>query len=163
MRNFKSLSLDTRHETISELFRSSPHFCNRKLDPDSYDKVINKTCLRITHNLDEKHEIRSYFFKVQSRFTNFGHLARQNRHEGCQLLVVKTKHFVPVPFETGNLVIKSISKNLSRGFRAYKLKIEFCDQFGNRAGETLVFDPIVGLQLYDWWHENYDKLLNNKS
>lgn len=154
---------ETRHETIRELYRSQLPFCNRKLDPDSYDQVVNKTCIRITHEFDEELELRSYLFKVQSRFTNFGHMAKLNPHEGCQLLLIKTKHFVPVPYEMENLVIKSISKNLSRGFRAYKLKIEFCDQFGNRAGETLMFDPIIGLQLYDWWHPNYDKVLKNKS
>lgn len=153
---------DTRDETIRELFRSCPPFCNRKPDPDSYDKVTNKTCIRITHIFDEELEIRSYLFKVQSRFTNFSHLASQNQHEGCQILVVRTKHFVPVPFEMENLMIKSISKNLSKGFRAYKLKIEFCDQFGNRAGETLVFDPIVDLQLHNWWDEGYSTLVNNK-
>lgn len=162
--NLFLIFLGIRDETIRELFKNCPPFCSRKIDPDSYDKVTNKTCLRITHNFNEKLSFRSYLFKVQSRFTNYGRLAKQNYQEGCQLLLVRTnQHFVPVPYETDNLVIKSISKNLSRGFRAYKLKIEFCDKFGNLAGETLVFDPIVGMQLYDWWEPNYDKLLNNKS
>jgi len=154
--------LAIRDKTIRELFKNYSAFSNRKPDPDSYDKIINKSCLKIAHNFDEKTNLRSYFLKVQSRFTNYNRLAKLNQDEGCQLLVVKTKHFVPVPYESENLVISSIIKTLSRGFRAYKLKIQFCDQFSNRAGEILIFDPIVSLQLFDWWDLGYEKALNSE-
>lgn len=152
-----------RDETIRELFKSYPTFSNRKLDPDSYDLSVNKICLSITQTFDDKFSIRSYNFKLQSKSKSNGRLAKQNRDEGCQLLLVRTKHFVPVPYETENLLIKSIIKTLSKGFRAYKLRIKFCDQFNNGAGEEFVFDPIVSVQLYDWWDPNYTKFLHNKS
>lgn len=135
----------------------------RKRDPDSYDNIINKTCVKITHTFEEKTNMRYYSFKMRSRFRFTSRLSQQNHHEGCQLLLVRTKHFVPVPYESENLLVKSITKNLSRGLRAYKLKIQFCDQFSNQAGEVLIFDPIVGVQLYDWWEPIYDKFINNKS
>lgn len=113
------------------------------------------------HRYDEKLDSRSYIFIVRTRFKNNRRLAQQNRHEGCQALLVKTKQFVQVPFDSENLVVKSITKNLSRGFRAYKLKISFCDHFGNPAGEPLVFDPIVSLQHFDWWDPRYDEIVNN--
>ena len=152
-----------RTETIREMFKVYPTFCNRKLDSDSYDLAVNKICLNITQTLDEKLNIRSYTFKLQSKSKSFGRLAKQNRDEGCQMLLVKTRHFVPVPYESDNLQVKSIVKLLSKGLRSYKLKIKFCDQFSNLAGEELIFDPIVSVQLYDWWDPNYEKLLHNKS
>lgn len=154
--------LDIRDQTIRELFRSYPTFSRRKRDPDSYDKSINKICLNITHSYDEKLQVRYYHFKLMSKKINVGRLAQQNQDEGCQLLLVTTKHFVPVPYESENLVIKSITKTLSRGFRFYKLTIQFCDQFSNRAGESIVFDPIINVQLYDWWDSRFDKILNHK-
>lgn len=152
-----------RDETIRELFKNYKEFMNRKPDPDSYDEAISKTCLNISHTFDEKLNIRAYNFKLQSRFSNYGRLAKQNREEGCQVLHVRTKHFVPVPYESENLRVKTITKTLSRGFRAYKLKIQFCDSFSNLAGEVLIFDPIVSLQLYNWWEPIYDKIIKNKT
>lgn len=131
---------------------------DRKIDPDNYDDIINKQLLRILHKFDDKLN-RCYAFLVKSKFTNYSPLAKHNRYEGCQLLVLKTNKFVQVPFEIENLTIKMIVKTLSRGFRFYKLKIEFCDQFGNLTGETLIFDPIINLQLYNWWDENFENFM----
>lgn len=127
----------------------------RKSQPDSYDKAINKVCLQITQTFDETLTIRTYSFKLQTRTKSFGKLARKNRDEGCQLLQVRTPKFVPFPYDSERLLIKSIAKTLSQGFRSYKLKILFCDQFGNPAGDALVFDPITSVNLYEWWEEKY--------
>lgn len=141
------------------MFKTYLPFTNRRKDPDNYDEIINKCLVRVHHNIDEKFNFRCYAFQVRLKFTNFSRLAKLNRHEGCQLLVVKTNKFIEVPYECQNLIVKSISKTLSKGFRAYKLKIEFCDHFGLKSGETLIFDPIINLQLYNWWDENYEKFM----
>lgn len=147
-----------RDKTIRELFENYPVFQRRKPDPDSYDKVSGKVCLNIVHTFNEK--FRSYHFKVQSPVKRLSRLAEKNREEGCQLLIVRTQQFVQVPYESENLIIKSIIKTLSKGFRAYKLKFQFCDRFGNRAGEDLIFDPILSVQLFDWWEPSYVKALS---
>lgn len=147
-----------RDETIRELFKTYPPLKQRKIDPYNYDDVINKILLRILHSFDDKLN-RCYAFLVKSKFSRYSRLARINRYEGCQLLVLKTNKFVQVPFEIDNLTVKTISRTLSQGLRFYKLKIEFCDQFGNRAGETLIFDPILNLQLYNWWDENFENFM----
>jgi hypothetical protein len=154
-----SSSTGVRDKTIRELFESYPTFSRRRPDPESYDKVTNKICLKIIHTYNEK--LRTYVFQVQSKMESLGKLARLNKDEGCQVLVVQTVQFVQVPYESDNLIIKSVIKTLSRGFRFYKLKIKFCDLFGNEAGEVLVFDPIVSVQFYDWWEPGYTKALNN--
>lgn len=120
--------------------------------------------MNITHVFDDKLQMRLYMFKLKSKLKPYGTLAKKNGNEGCQLLLVKARQFVPVPYESDNHLVKSITKTLSRGFRAYKLTVKFCDQFSNnQAGEVLVFDPIVSVQLFDWWDQNYEKFLNNKS
>ncbi|CRK94457.1 CLUMA_CG007964, isoform A [Clunio marinus] len=152
-----------RDETIRELFKMYPKFMNRKRDPDSYDKAVGKICISIKHSLNEKFMDQSYVFKVKSKSKAISKLAQLNRDEGCQLLVIRSKQFVPFPYESDNLTVKYVSKNLSRGFRAYKLKIQFCDHFGNSAGETLVFDPIISVQLYDWWEPEYKAYITSGS
>lgn len=144
------------------MFKCYSPFISRKLNPDSYDECTKKICQKIINILDEKTGIRIYLFIIKSQFQNYRTLAKQNRDEGRQQLVIKTRKFIPVPFDIDSIIIKSITKNLSHGFRNYKLKIEFCDSFSNRAGETLVFDPILSLQLYDWWHPQYKEFLCNK-
>lgn len=75
---------------------------------------------------------------------------------------MKTPCFVPVPYESENL-IKSISRNLSKDFRYYKLKIVFGEHFGNPASDTLNFDPIVSVQLFNWWEPSYDAMMRSKA
>lgn len=160
--NFSLLGI--RDDTIRELFKTYQPFSNRKLDPDSYDNVTNKICVNIKLVYDDELQMRLYLFKLKSKIKPYGTFAKKNGDEGCQLLLVKARQFVPVPYESDNHLIKSITKTLSRGFRAYKLTVKFCDQFSKiQAGEVLVFDPIVSVQLFDWWDQNYEKLLNNKS
>jgi len=143
------------------LFKNYPPLAKRRPVLDGYDKAVNRVCLRFSHVLDDDKNIRTYRIQLQSRFTNYRKLARQNREEGRQLLIIKSQQFIPLPFESDNLIISSISKNLSRGFRSYKLKIQFCDKFGNSAGETLVFDPIMSVELVDWWHPKYEEMLKS--
>lgn len=58
--------------TIRELYQRYPKFkVKKKGVPDDYDRGNNKICLSISHELDEKTNIRSYYFQLQSKFTNW--------------------------------------------------------------------------------------------
>ncbi|CAO1437742.1 unnamed protein product [Diamesa hyperborea] len=154
-----------RDATIRELYKRYPKFQIKKEGlPDDYDRGNNKICLSISHELDEKTNIRSYYFQLQSKFTNWRRLAKLNPDEGKQILLVKTKHFHPVPNNEDIRIVKSIQKLLSLGFINYRLKIIFCDRFGkSTAGEPLIFDPIVSVNLYDWWDPKFSEIQNNHS
>lgn len=78
-----------------------------------------------------------------------------NTEEGCQLLVVTTSSFRPLPNFFGHIpYLSSIVQNLSQGFTQNKLKLEFADNFRNNLG-TVVYDPVLNIKVLDWWNPEY--------
>lgn len=165
-----------RAAVIRSLFIMHPPFrlALRDKDKDNYDKANRKLCVNVSTNFDDVRKIWTYCFKIKNRFE----MNRQlnsfekkistkerkilgdiflNPDEGCQLVIVRLKHFVPIAqFRDEIPTIKSIQKTLSRGFVNYKLTIVLANYNGTQQlSDPIVFDPIISVKMVDWWSPEY--------
>lgn len=82
-----------------------------------------------------------------------------NAEEGCQLLVVTTSSFRPLPVFYGqNSHLSNIVQSLAQGFTQYKLMLSFSDGRQNSLG-SVMYDPIKNIKVLDWWNPNYYSFL----
>lgn len=167
---------------IKSLFYTYHPFKNRGNDKnrDNYDKAFKKTVINMSCNKNCDKNLWTYHFKLKNR-NEMGHkyssfektqsIKEQkinrdvfcNPNEGCQLIEIQSKKFVPLPrFQDQIPCVKAIYQTLSSGFIYYKLKIVFSNYTGNEIlGDPVVFDPVVSIRLLDWWHPDYDELLKD--
>ena len=164
-----------RAAVIRSLFIMHPPFrlALKNIDTDNYDKASRKLCVNVSQSFDEDRKIWTYCFKIKNRFEmnrQLNYLGKSistkerkilgdifmNPDEGCQLVIVRLKHFVPITqFGDEIPTIKSIQKTLSRGFVNYKLTIVLANYNGTQQFDSIVFDPIISIKMVDWWSPEY--------
>lgn len=83
-----------------------------------------------------------------------------NNDEYCKVLEVTCNDFVPLPPIIGQ-TLSSVSLTLSQGFFTQKMQLGFSSGivsvgFKMVDGDSdIVFDPVVGYRILDWWHPAY--------
>lgn len=116
-------------------------------------------CFKLKRSIDSGSRMANAqpaHFKFGKVFTDIYH----NPEESCKILVVKTMGFRPLPSLWGQRTFLSdVNHSLSKGFSDYKVKLTFCDATKNIVA-SVVYDPIVQIQVLDWWTPSYHSYLN---
>ncbi|KAJ6646241.1 Transmembrane protein [Pseudolycoriella hygida] len=86
-----------------------------------------------------------------------------NPENGCKVLVVTTKKYCPLPDLRGSTsyVLTSINYCLTTNLRDYRLTLVFSNyqkQKVHSTVKTVVYEPVMLVQVLDWWTPAYNEL-----
>ena len=81
-----------------------------------------------------------------------------NSEENCSVLRVSSPNFISLPVVMGQVLTKS-SISVGHRMQYHKLRLYFNAEFNARqqltSGTSLVMDPVVNLQINQWWDPKY--------
>ena len=159
---------------VRALYHMYPPFVERQKRISNKIFEVHPHCLRKKLCVLMWHEMKKtqwfYYFKFKETGADV-HGAKQkqdlveiledvsaNPDEGCKILEVACKNFIPVPLVQG-LTLSDVTLNLSQGFRHHRLQMSFKSGYyysvTSEPNNVILLDPVVMWKIFDWWHPSY--------
>jgi len=154
---------------IRSLYYTYPLFVDRIRMASAFDDkthlLVKRRCVLMWYQ--KVKNLWNFNFKFRTGAMKFEQAERKdllellddihaNSEEGCQVLQVSCKHFIPTPIVMG-MILASVNLNTSQKMHHYRLRLTFdsTQYIKSTNGILVTLEPVANIRVLDWWHPQY--------